>query len=812
MKKNSMSTNVKCKNKLTRLLFLIFLILIYSQSYGQIKLEKEVKITDQALHFNGKKVSRNSPNNGPAYDYFFGSRISAHGDCIKKFKNFIFTTWYKGGKHNRRVMLSRYNTKTGKIKTIEFPHRHTGLNGNWWIGESHNTIAVGISPKDGTIHMLYDMHSYSNGGAFKNDYFRYAYSKKNAATVSDANFKLNLFVKDGANDYTHVSLNGSPDPQQFQDLTYPKFFLNDNGDLLMHMRRGGNDNGAYVFSKYTASTSKWSKLQQFNKLNAKKHGQPYNWGLYGSMKYVNGKLRVGFQRRSGNKNDKYEYQNGFYYGYSDDQTGKSKWKDHKGKSVNIPFANADLLKVSEPGNLVSATGKNEVSIVQGFDWTVTARGDVHIIGKVKDKKNNVIKNVHTYKPVGKPNFITSTDFSGADQLYTYKNDIYIIGLEKDRIYVEKATGGKNNFKRVYSPKTGKKFRHGVPYIVDGKLYYYMMEKKSGDKQPLYLQIIDLDLQEGDEDNRPIVSITNPSRNNQEFTLGKTITLKANATDPDSNLDYVNFKINGTFFKQDRNRPFAVSWKPSKPGVYTIGVRAFDKKGLYREVSRKVIITGRGDINSTCSFKMSIDKGLGAMDKVTYSNVHVLGDNGPKLGNFRKFTINWVPDSNGLYQFAINTNNGSPDWYVDFKDSMGFQLQNSNPEVTLRNTGFDGLDGAYWVARDGENLALVSKSGNYTIYFSNSATAPNCDRLNPETNFIKIKAFPNPVLDSYLSVTGMMSEELKTLQIISVDGRVVKEITTKNEAETIDVSELPSGSYFLVVKSVRFKESILVVKK
>lgn len=473
-------------------ILIFFSLALSANAFSDVKLEKQIKVADDALYFNGKKVGSNAANNGTGvYDYKFGGRISAHGDAIKVYKNFIFTTWYRGDKFDRHMMLSRYNTKTGVVKTIEFPHRHTGLNGKWWIGESHNTIAVGISPKDEKIHLLFDMHSYANSGAFKNDYFRYAYTVKNAASVPDKDFTLSLFVKDGPNDYNHVSLNGQADPAQFQDLTYPYFFLNGNNDLLMHMRVGGNDNGAYVFAKYNAANGKWDRLTRFNHLSAKNKGQAHNWGLYGRMKYVDGKLRVAFQRRSGNKNDKYEYQNGIYYAYSDDQSGKSQWKDHTGKSFNIPFANADIIKIYEPGNLVPATGKNEVYIVGGFDFTVTDRGDVHIISKVRDKKNNITKNVHSYKPKGASKFTHSTQFSGADKLYTYGNNVYIIGLKNGRPFVQQTDGGKNSFTTLYQSNSGQSFAHGVPHIYNGKLYYYLQAKGNSTKLPVYIQIIDL---------------------------------------------------------------------------------------------------------------------------------------------------------------------------------------------------------------------------------------------------------------------------------------------------------------------------------
>jgi len=468
---------------------------------AKVSLEKEIKITDIGLYFDGNKVKRDvsTPDNGnDSYDYVFGSRITPHGDSVKRYNQYVFMTWYKGGKDNRRVNLTRYNTITESMATIEFPHQHSGFHNKPWLGESHNTIAVGISPLNGTLHLLYDMHAYSKerpiDGSLSNDYFRYSFSKLNAANVPDEEFTLALFVKDANNDYKHISLQGEENYKAFSNLTYPQFFLNSNQELLMYMREVGNSNGGYKFAKYVANQNTWTDFTQFNAMNAKSHGSEYNWGLYGNMKYVNGKLRVGFQRRSDNQTDRYRLQNGFYYAYSDNPDGSSDWKSHDGKPFAVPLIDADKIKVSEPGELINEKGQNQVHIVQGFDWNVTKKGDVHIIGKVRNVARTEEVNVHTYKPAGGSSFVTTTDFSGADKIYTSGDNLYIIGLNATgRPYIEKALGGTNDFVQVYSPKTSKRFRHGNVYIHEGKLYYYLMEKGSSSQQAIYLQIIDLDI-------------------------------------------------------------------------------------------------------------------------------------------------------------------------------------------------------------------------------------------------------------------------------------------------------------------------------
>ncbi len=479
---------------------------------SSVTLESETKITNGALHFDGKKLNGNTfenPSKGNKYDYFFGKNISAHGDAVKPYKHYVFMTWYKGGKLKRNVMLSRLNTKTGVVKTIEFPHRHTGFRGDPLVGESHNTIGLAVSPINGTIHMVYDMHAYRDDdetgrfkGRFVNDFFRYYYSLAGAAEVSDEQFTLEQFVKDtsevseGPDDYKHLTMTGDlADKENFAILTYPKFFTTSDGTLLLYMRWGGNNNGAYYFNKYNAEQQRWTRFEPFNHKDQKTHGHPYNWGLYGKMKYLNGKLRVGFQQRSADNNDRYKYQNGVYYAYSDHPDGMGQWKNHRGEDMTWPLVNSDEIKVHEPGDYISHQEPNSVFIVGGFDWTVTENEDLHFISKVTstNTKRPDAEHVaiHAYKPAGEKEFKISTDFTGGDSIYTAGEDIFIIGLNNGYPYVEKAKGGTNDFVPMYKQKGGKQFDHGTIHIQDGKAYYYLMERGAGNSLPLYLQIIDL---------------------------------------------------------------------------------------------------------------------------------------------------------------------------------------------------------------------------------------------------------------------------------------------------------------------------------
>lgn len=730
-----------------KLLFLtVFTLSVCITLIAQVTFEKEIKISDSGLYFDGEDVPNTSSDNGTAtYDFVFGNRITPHGDCIKEYNGYVFMTWYRGGKFDRHVMLSRYNPNTGVVKTIEFPHQHNGFQNQWWLGESHNTIAIGVCPIDGTVHMLYDMHSYDENrpsdGSLANDYFRYTYSKKNAATVPDSEFNINQFVKDSEGDYKHIEMKSGVD---YRSLTYPNFFLNKKGELFMWIREGGNNNGAYKFCKYDGN--QWSGFTQFNILNAKnKPGMNYNWGLYGDIKFSGGKMRIGFSTRYNDNNDKYTYNNGFHYAYSDDANGLTQWKDHTGKSLSLPVIDPSELKISEPGDQVPSAGGNSVTMSSGSDWITTDDEAIHFVTRVKGSDNKWV-NVHTYKKASETTFKTATDFPGGN-LYAYKNDVYLIGLEGGRVFVEKAPGGTNNWTRIYKATSGKTFRHGNVYITEtGSLYFYLMENKSGSAQPIYLQILDLGL----ETTAPEVSVTSPVQN-AVYELGEEIPLKATASD-DGEITKVNFKIDNNFYKTINTAPYEYTFTPTAIGTYKIAARAFDNDNEQTEAYITITVVAPNEAP-----EIEI---LAPLD----AEVYYLGDN-----------INLSARASD--DLAVTK--------VNFKVNGAYHSQDAT-----------GNNGIY------SGTFLPTEIGEYTI----GARAFDEDREATEvtvtievkerliTNFIEsneeiVSVYPNPT-SGIIYFNNKYDWELR-----SISGRII----SKGNGSQIDLSGQAKGMYLLKVE-------------
>ena len=200
-------------------------------------------------------------------------------------------------------------------------------------------------------------------------------------------------------------------------------------------------------------------------------------------------------------------------------------------------------------------------------------------------------------------------------------------------------------------------------------------------------------------------------------------------------------------------------------------------------------------DGSCTFNTPITSALASIDD-RYENIFVLGSEGPDVSNIRQFSINWNLEANGLYQFALNTKNGTPGWYVDLTDSLIYSFNSAQPEATLSGTQITGLDGAYWVTVDGGSFVMVSKTGNYAIYFTNDS-APNCSEFSAKNLAYLVQTglniFPNPASD-FVTIQSEITNSKYVL--LTMEGKIVASKMSEGEKVIFNVSSLASGIYIL----------------
>jgi photosystem II stability/assembly factor-like uncharacterized protein len=99
---------------------------------------------------------------------------------------------------------------------------------------------------------------------------------------------------------------------------------------------------------------------------------------------------------------------------------------------------------------------------------------------------------------------------------------------------------------------------------------------------------------------PAVSITSPA-NNASFSAPASITINANASDPDGSISKVEFYQGTTKLAEDLTTPYSFSWTNVQAGSYSLIVKAYDNVGAITSSSTiNVTVTGGTGDNCTAS--------------------------------------------------------------------------------------------------------------------------------------------------------------------------------------------------------------------
>lgn len=317
----------------------------------------------------------------------------------------------------------------------------------------------------------------------------------------------------------------------------------------------------------------------------------------------------------------------------------------------------------------------------------------------------------------------------------------------------------------------------IPVYIDGELFSGNVPPKGGDTAP----------------------VAQISASATSGVAPLTVTLSAKKSiDPDGDtIVYLWTLPDGTTSDQEE-----IEVTLNEVGAYEISLAVTDDTGLSNETTIQLVADEEGG-TTTCNlftlFNVPSATPLAGTDQHSeFTKVHVIND-GPDLSNITSLSMNWDLQNNGLYQFAMYTNNGTPDWYMDLSGLMTQTLNQPSPEMTIAGSGFEGLDNTYLANWVGDALALVQKDGDYAIVFNNSDEVPSCSQLKGKSltvkNNAKVTLMPNPASDM---ITIRNADDIAKIKIINTAGVVVrKRVVSEQSSVQFNVSQLPSGVYHVI---------------
>lgn len=455
------------------ILLTLFLISFKTALGQEVSFLERSQVTNEGLYFwypNGKKA------------FHYAANISPRGDCFTIVNGYIFFGWYKGGMRKRDLMLSRKRIGSGQWVTVQLPHKNTliGPKVDGW-GDSHNTISVGVSKTDGTIHVFYDHH---------NDPLKYIVSKQNTAFVEDDAFNINIFEP----------TRGYLAEGQNITITYPKVTENAQGDLIVNYRKGSAVGGNEMVHVYNSKTSTWSR----SRMVIRGSGLPQvpvaerNYAYAPSPVLAGGNIYYGFSVRWARKKEEGILNEGVYVANCG-PTMTSNWIDVNGQERTLPVQDYSPFLIDDPESL---NGKGSSG---GPSLAVSDRGDIHISYRSRGRDSQYY---YTYvRKAGETEFTKHTGISKTG--VAYGNRIYHVSISKSTgtITIQSTEAGTFSYRDDLVYQTNEVLGSSAVRIVDGKLVVIVEDRSNTntDAQGIFSFVFQIGEDDGNPDPNPTPS-------------------------------------------------------------------------------------------------------------------------------------------------------------------------------------------------------------------------------------------------------------------------------------------------------------------
>ena len=362
---------------------------------------------------------------------------------------------------------------------------------------------------------------------------------------------------------------------------------------------------------------------------------------------------------------------------------------------------------------------------------------------------------------------------------------------------------------------------------------------------------------------PTVSLTNPS-DGAVFTELSTITLSADASDPDGNLSGVEFFVDGQSVGSVSSSPFELNWDIPDYGSYGIHAVATDDEGLMansltaninvfanvidiqiseknddvEELENGAIWKNNKDLELCYDDYVSNSQGLVGHQHIglRFQNVNI--PQGAAISNaYIQFTADETDsetteviikgedvDDAGAFSYSTNdvsSRNMTADsvtWSPPAWDNVGAAgTDERTPDISpvIQNI----VDRNGWTA--GNSMVLIlygydqlkrvaesydgmaSGAAKLHIEFSNAPQNLVRNQSNINAVLTSFKAYPNPIRSSILTVEFSKNSDAAFAEIIDAMGRRIasKSLDTENENQLeFKIHNWPAGLYFIKVKN------------
>jgi hypothetical protein len=243
----------------------------------------------------------------------------------------------------RHVCVARRKLPAGKWEILRLDDYHFGSN------DAHNSISMGICPKDGTIHLAFDHHCHP---------LNYRVSRKGVATrPEEIDWTTELFgpVVDELEKGRRIR------------VTYPRFWQTPDGGLQFCYRRGGSGNGHRMLVDYDPAEGTWRDTRQIDSRKGRYHGSRSRCSYPNGYTYgPNGRLHTTWVWREGGGTPNHD----LVYIYSDDR-GRT-WRNNTGEKLDRPA------RVDSPGVTVVRISE-KYGLMNTHGQAVDSEGRVHVV-------------------------------------------------------------------------------------------------------------------------------------------------------------------------------------------------------------------------------------------------------------------------------------------------------------------------------------------------------------------------------------------------------------------------------------------------